>query len=97
MSGTSTLFALFGVTKPEALEAVIKEKYPEMALKVAPGEWLLVAPSTTTTIELCNQLGITEGTSSGAIVVSVSSYYGRASVAVWEWIAAKTGATQNVS
>ncbi len=97
MSVTNTLFAIFAVAKPDALEAVISEKFPDSAFNVAPGEWLIAAPSTTTTIELSKRLGITDGSSSSAIILSVSSYYGRGSVAAWEWIAAKTGATQNAS
>jgi hypothetical protein len=97
MPATNTLFALLAVANPDALEPVIKDKFPDSSLKVAPGEWLIAAPSTTTTVELSNQLGITDGSSSNAVVLSVTSYYGRVSVSVWEWIAAKTGATQNVS
>lgn len=97
MPPATTLFAIFAVTHSEPLEAKIKELYPELAYEVYPGQWLLVAPSTTTTVELSNQLGITDGSVSGAIVVSVSSYYGRAGVGIWEWITAKTGAAPNVS
>ncbi len=93
----STLFAIIAVTKPDVLEPLILEKFPDGALKVGPGQWLIAAPSTTTTIELSNQLKITDGTSSTAIVFSIGSYYGRSSVSTWEWIAAKTGAPLNAS
>jgi hypothetical protein len=71
------------------------EKYKDMALEVGVGQWLIVRPSTTTTIELSLELGITGGANGGAIVLSVSSYYGRTTPSTWEWIAAKTGATPN--
>jgi hypothetical protein len=82
---------------PDALAAQIKEKFPDSSLALANGEWFIVAPSTTTTTELSEKLGITDGAISSAIVMSVSSYYGRTQVATWEWISAKMGTTQNAS
>ncbi|MGH9599934.1 MAG: hypothetical protein ACRD27_08715 [Terracidiphilus sp.] len=95
MAAANTLFALMATGNPTALKTVIMSKHKDMALEVAPGQWLIVLPSTTTTIELSLDLGITDGSNGGAIVLSVSSYYGRSSPSTWEWIAAKTGVTPN--
>jgi len=92
MPTASTLFALMAVGSPDALKSAIEKKFSGEALEVAPGQWLIVRPSTTTTIELSDELGITDGSISGAIVLSVSSYHGRTRPSTWEWIAAKTGA-----
>lgn len=93
MPTANTLFALMASGNPDALKSAISEKLKEEALEVAIGQWLVVRPSTTTTAELSNELGITDGKNGGAIVVSVSGYYGRSNPSTWEWIAAKTGAT----
>jgi hypothetical protein len=97
MPNPSTLFAIMAVGKPEALKTVIEAKYSDQATEVAPGQWLIVRPSTMTTLEIANELGIYDGSTSGAIVLSVASYNGRTRPSTWEWISAKTGATTNVS
>ena len=97
MPTPSTLFAIMAVGKPEALKAVIEEKYSDQAVEVAPGQWLIVRPSTMTTLEVATELGIYDGSTSGGIVLSISSYNGRTRPSTWEWITAKTGATSNAS
>jgi hypothetical protein len=93
MGTSNTLFAIFAASKPIDLGAKLESTYPGMYLKVAEGEWLLVAPSSSTTKEISDILGITDNSVSQAIVVSTAGYFGRASVSIWEWIATKTGAT----
>jgi hypothetical protein len=97
MSTPSTLFAIMAAGNAEALKAVIKAKYSDQAMEVAPGQWLIIRPSTTTTLEVAKELGIYDGTTSGGIVLSITSYNGRTSPSTWEWISAKTGATSNAS
>jgi len=96
MPTTNTLFAILAIANPDALKTAITARYPDESLEVGPGQWFVVRPSTTTTIELSAELGITDGSISGAIILSASSYYGRTRPSTWEWIAAKTGATLNV-
>lgn len=97
MPPTNTLFAIIAVSQPDVLAVKIKEQFPDFSLEPQKGQWLIVAPGTTTTTELSNQLGITDGASSGAIVLNVASYYGRTNPPTWEWIAAKMGAVQNAT
>lgn len=97
MSIPSTLFAIMAAGNPEVLKTVINEKYTDQAMEVAPGQWLVVRPSTTTTLEIAKELGIYDGSKSGGIVLSISSYNGRTRPSTWEWISAKTGATANAS
>lgn len=97
MPTVTTLFAVIAVGNAEALKAAISSKFPDEALEVAPGQWLIVRPSTTTTLEVANVLGIYDGSVSSAIVLSISSYNGRTRPATWEWISAKTGATPNAT
>ena len=98
MVGEKKLFAVIAVGRPEALAPRIQELFPENFFLVEPGQWLLVAPATTTTQELSVSLGISSDASvSDAIVLNVSSYFGRASLNTWEWLAAKMGDTNAVA
>lgn len=55
-------------------------------LELPRGEYLVAFKGTS--IELSNQLGITDGSSGLAIVIAVGTYYGRASTDIWEWVKA---------
>lgn len=47
--------------------------------------WLIMFPGTAQA--LCDELGITpEGSNGTAVVLEVSSYYGRANPAIWSWL-----------
>jgi hypothetical protein len=93
MANLNALFAVFAVSEPDAIEQRLQGISPWLSLKVGTGEWLVVAPSATTTKELCDRigLGVSAPVASG-IVVRAEGYFGRASSSVWEWIATKTGA-----
>ena len=93
MALPNALFVVFGVSDADAVEKRLELIAPWLSLKIAPGEWLIVAPNTTTTKEICERvgLGVTTPVSSG-IVVRAEGYFGRAASSVWEWIATKTGA-----
>ena len=93
MATPNALFVVFAVSNAEAVEKRLQAIAPWLYLNVGTGEWLVVAPSATTSKELCERvgLGVTEPVSSG-IAVRAEGYFGRASSSIWEWIATKTGA-----
>jgi hypothetical protein len=93
MASPNTLFAVFAVSEPVALEPRIQAIAPWLYLKVAEGQWLLIAPSTTTTKEVSEKIGISipEPVSIG-IVVRIEGYFGRGPASTWEWISTKLGA-----
>jgi hypothetical protein len=93
MPTPNALFVVFAVTDAEAVDGRLQAIAPWLSLKVGAGEWLVIAPGSTTTKELCERigLGVTAPVSSG-IAVRAESYFGRASTSIWEWIATKTGA-----
>jgi len=88
-SPTLRMFAVLGQTNPELIELAIKEKYPNDHYALANWQWLLISEGTAKTVS--DNLGITEGVTGTAVVVLFTSYYGRASTQVWEWIASKMG------
>ena len=80
--------AVFAVIQPQtpfnpSLEGKIKT-YPH--LKVREGFWFVEAK--TTAQDVSEQLGISSGETGAAIILKVSSYYGRAPTDVWDWIQA---------
>ena len=88
----NTVFALFAATNPGAVQlAINSSRYPfaMIAQKVSGDSWFLIAPSATTTKEVSDALGITDGTNGSGVIVRVDTYYGRANTAIWEWLSAK--------
>jgi hypothetical protein len=93
MATPNALFAILAVSNASALEPQIENASPWLHLKVAEGQWLLVAPAATTTKEISDRLGITATPAvSNGIVLRVETYFGRNPQSVWEWITAKKGA-----
>jgi hypothetical protein len=82
------LFAILGHNDNPALAAALNTHFPGNHLKIGAGQWL-VAGKDTTVVDVSNVLGISDGTNGSGIVVSISSYYGRASQNIWEWMKVK--------
>ena len=98
MATDKKIFAIIAADNPGALKTKIEAEFPDAHLSVGTGQWLLVGPSTMTSQELSKKLSISSETSiSGAIVLSVNSYFGRAPVSTWEWLTAKMGDTSAVA
>jgi hypothetical protein len=98
MAPPNTLFAVVASSAPDKLGAKIQEIFPDMNQNIAVGQWLIVAPSTMTTTEISQVLGITDGTNGSALILSSAGYFGRLNVSIWEWIKAKQlGGGANVS
>lgn len=93
MATPNALFAVFAVSDPDAVGKRLETLAPWLYLKVGAGDWLVVAPSATTTKELCDRIGLgtTDNLGTG-IVVRAEGYFGRAASSIWEWIATKSGA-----
>jgi len=94
MATLNTLFAIFAASNPEAMKqklAASQTKFPFLSKATSNDSWLVIAPNVVTTQELSDALGITDGSVSGAVVVRVENYFGRASTDIWEWIGAKLG------
>ena len=93
MATPNALFAIFAVSDASPIEERLRKTAPWLYLNVAPGQWLLVAPSSTTTKEVAERLGMVAGEGAvNGIVVRSDGYYGRSAKSTWEWIATKLGA-----
>lgn len=57
------------------------------SIKLPGGVWLVSSEGTTRT--LSDALGLSEGNPVSGVVLSVGSYWGRATKDVWEWIEQK--------
>ena len=88
-----TIFAVLMPSPQPALVHQIQADFPSDHLQITETQWLVSA--NLTAVDLVAKLGIynsqhPEKAPTGvAIVFAVSSYYGRASTAIWDWIKAK--------
>jgi len=96
MATPNALFAIFALpdaVTAAAVEARLQTISPWLFLKVGTGEWLVIAPTATTTKEVCDRIGLgTVDPIGSGIVVRAEGYFGRSSKSIWEWIATKQGA-----
>jgi hypothetical protein len=92
--------AIFAVLLPipqPALAQAITSAFPNDHLRINDTQWLISA--TGTTIEVSSKLGIYDAKEperpvvGNAIVLAVSSYFGRAPATIWEWIKTKLEAS----
>jgi hypothetical protein len=79
------------IERPEALRAALERLLPAEDRYALPAQrgWLVRFPGTS--VELSNHLGITGGPPGqtplgSALLVPVSSYYGRGPTEMWEWL-----------
>ena len=98
MATDKKIFAVIAAGNPEALKAKIEAEFPDANLMVGAGQWLIIGLSSMTTQELSAKLEISIDKSiSGAIVLSVGSYFGRTQISTWEWLTAKMGDSSAVA
>jgi hypothetical protein len=98
MATDKKIFAVIAADAPDALKAKIEATFPDTNLMVGKGQWFIIGLSSMTTQELGVKLEISVDKSiSGAIVLSVSSYFGRAPLNIWEWLTAKMGDASGVA
>jgi hypothetical protein len=91
MATPNALFAIISVSSSAALELRLQSLSHWPSIKIAEGQWLLVASSGTTSKEISDSLGITGNPAaiSNGIVLRVESYFGRNPPSTWDWIRAK--------
>lgn len=71
----------------QSLDGTIRDKYGNKAYRLPRGEWLVSYEGTS--LQLSVDLGIgpeVSPTPFSAIVLNFSSYWGRASKDIWEWM-----------
>ena len=82
------IFAVLGVENVPALGAAIGKHYPAEHFPLNNGEWLIVDRGTAK--EVCDKLGVTDGTNGSALVVAITGYFGRKNADLWEWMKVKS-------
>lgn len=86
-SSPKMMFAILGQTNTDRLEQAIKDHFPNSHFALANSQWIVVTDGTAKTVS--DRLGLTDGSlGATAVIVLFTSYYGRASTQVWEWLAA---------
>jgi hypothetical protein len=92
MAVPNKLFAIINLSDAARVRVIMPSLAPWVSSEVQDGQWLLVAPSGTTTQEVSTKLGFNQTGPDTAIILSVDNYHGRNYDAVWEWIKTKLGA-----
>ena len=87
MATPNALFAIINVSNLPAMRLSLSSAAPWISLELQDGQWLLVAPSATTTKEVADKLDANG--SDTVLVLRVDNYFGRAFPSVWEWIKTK--------
>lgn len=80
-----SIFLITPIAEPAKVAASVKANFADDCYPVSNTQSLLVHYSGTTK-ELSDKLGISTGENGTGIIVSFSSYYGRAPTDIWEWI-----------
>ena len=80
-----SIFLVTPILDPAKVAASVKANFAVDYYTIQNTNSVLVHYSGTTK-ELSDKLGITTGENGTGIIVSFSSYYGRASTDIWEWI-----------
>ena len=83
-----TFFMVSGQNE-EKLETAIKTHHPENARRIGNGQWIISATGTTTK-ELSDKLGLSEGLAGKVLVTSFASYYGWHDPDLWEWLSSRS-------
>ncbi len=87
---TMSIFAVLTEPNNKQLEEAISATFPKDFIKIRNGQFLVSGPGTA--IDISGQLAVTDGKNGSAVILTISSYYGRADVSIWEWIKTKWSA-----
>jgi hypothetical protein len=88
------VFAVLPLRPSPTLEEEIRRHFRDDSLQLPNGDWLISYSGTA--VKLSETLQVTDGKSGAAVIVQVSSYYGRAPTNIWDWIKTKLEAKPNV-
>ena len=80
-----SLFLITPISNQAKVIASVKANFAGDFFEIPNTQSLLVHHSGTTK-ELSDKIGLSAGENGTGIIVSFSSYYGRASTDIWEWI-----------
>lgn len=83
-----SIFVVLTLEENPQLETIIKEKFPEDSLKIAPNQWLVCSGGTTQSLAEILLITDKEKGPGAAIVFSITNYWGRAATNIWEWLQA---------
>jgi hypothetical protein len=81
------IFVIFRVSDPQMMKAAIEAEFPQDSLAISANEWLVSFRGTA--VGLSDKLGVSDGRNGVAIIFGMSSYFGRATTDIWDWIKAK--------
>ena len=75
------------VTNPSAVLAKAKELYPDAVFRLTDDKFFVNTDQTS--LDLSNKIGVRDGTIGTGIVLRVTTYNGRVTSTLWEWLGAR--------
>jgi hypothetical protein len=81
-----TIFAVLLPAPQPSFAARIEERYAGSYFKVSDTQYLVSARSTAMEVSAKLGLDLADALAGSAIILAVSSYWGRAPTTVWDWI-----------
>ena len=85
------VFVAFNISQPEAVKLKIEHHYTRENYYDSGRDSFFIATVGETTRQLATKIGLGDNNVSSGIVVPVTSYWGRYSTELWEWINVKQG------
>ena len=89
------VFAVISIEPSPALESAITSRFQNDHLRINDTVTLVAGP--TTSKDVSDQLGITQGPTFRAVVLASTGYFGRAPGHIWEWMQAKAAASSKAA
>ena len=77
-------FVIIPTTGNTGINNTIPTRFGNASFQLPQGQWLVAYDGTSK--QLSDELGISDCAEGGAVVLSFSGFWGRASNDVWEWI-----------
>jgi hypothetical protein len=84
-----TIFTVVITREPSvgAFQQMLISRFANDHLAIIPNVWLVAGKGTAQ--GMSDALGISDGSIANGVVSGMSSYYGRASTSIWDWVKAK--------
>jgi len=87
------VFMVVPTSEVEKVKATVGRHFADQSLELPRGEHLVRFNGTSR--QLSDQLGISDGSMGGAVVVSLGGYFGYAPNEIWEWFKQNWGGAPN--
>ncbi len=86
-----SIYAIVRVSNPELMGTLLEEAFPGDYLQLQDDEWLVSSTGSAREVSDRLETAMLENDFGSAMVLRVGSYWGRATVDIWDWMQEKLG------